>query len=478
MPPKKKPVQAGKFKPLKRPTKKATAAEPSASTNNAAAATSSSSNDAKPRSTTTSTASKPSNNNSRSRSPKGRGGGRGSSGRGGGRGGRGRGGRGGRFIAPTGQAFFTGNASAGGGTTNNASAAAAGTRAARGGGGPIDPTRLSSATGPTAQKYTVTREAAKSAAAAARAREGEGEEIVVMEMDLEEDDDDEGGKKKKSVLEQDRPEREGPSLYDDEVQETTVDIDAYEYDSDSSIEEEKQRRKGNVSHFRMAPNQLPFPVAPHQQSMYDCQGATNKSSLIADEKKSADVEMATEQQSSFTLSDPVLESPFIDVNKASESLKQLELDSWFLMKFPTRLPHLDNSGSGGLKANVKSEMSEGDEPDFVGSSSNDVTDITPATVSVGAGPSTATGYDDTLKDIPPGRYGRIVVRKSGRTELIVGGGDSGEPEVRMLVHEGLQCGFRQEAVSIDPDESTFVTLGNVNKSIVVTPDIEKAFASS
>lgn len=95
-----------------------------------------------------------------------------------------------------------------------------------------------------------------------------------------------------------------------------------------------------------------------------------------------------------------------------------------------------------------------------------------ATVSVGAGPSTATGYDDTLKDIPPGRYGRIVVRKSGRTELIVGGGDTSEPEVRMLVHEGLQCGFRQEAVSIDPDESTFVTLGNVNKSIVVTPDIK------
>jgi hypothetical protein len=48
----------------------------------------------------------------------------------------------------------------------------------------------------------------------------------------------------------------------------------------------------------------------------------------------------------------------------------------------------------------------------------------------------------------------------------------------MLIHEGLQCGFRQEAVSIDPDEATFITLGNVNKSIVVTPDIEQAFAFS
>ena len=475
MPPKKKPVQAGKFKPLKRPAKKAAVAtEPSSASTKPAAAPSSSNNDVKqPGSTTTTTAAadKPTaTTNSRSRSPKGRGGGRGSNG------GRGRGGRGGRgkFIAPTGQAFFTGNAIATG--TSNASAAAAGTRAARGGHGPVD--SISAATGPTAPKYTVTREAAKSAAAAARAREGEGEEIVVMEMDLDDDDNDEGKKKKKSVLEQDRPEREGPSLYDDEVEETVVDMDAFEYDSDSSIEEEKQRRKGHVGQFRMAPTQLPFPVAPHQQAMYDCQDATKNTSLI-EEKKSADVEMSTEkQQSSSLLSDPVLESPFIDLNTATEDLKQLELDSWFLMKFPTRLPHLNNSVSGGSNPNVKKEISEGDEPDFVGSSNEVNNNMMSATVSVGEGPSTATGYDDTLKDIPPGRYGRIVVRKSGRTELIVGGGDSGEPEVRMLVHEGLQCGFRQEAVAIDPDESTFVTLGNVNKSIVVTPDIEKAFALS
>jgi len=461
MPPK-KPVQAGKFKPLKRPTKKAASAEPSTSTDNAAAAATSSSTDVNPSSSTTTAT------NSRSRSPKG---GRGD---GGGRGGgRGRGGRGGRgkFIAPTGQAFFTGNAIAGGSTS---ASAAAGARAARGG-GPVD---ISGATSATTQKYNVTRNAAAAESAAAKAREGEGEEIVVMEMDLE-DGEEEGGKKKKSVLEQDRPEREGPSLFDNEdIQETPLDADAYEYDSDSSIEEQKQRRKGNVSNFRMAPIQLPFPVAPHQQSMYDCQGATT-TSLIADKKKSSDVEMSTEQQSSSILSDPELESPFIDVTTASEDLKQLELNSWFLMKFPTRLPHLDNSGGGDSKpTNVNSEMSEGDEPDLVGSS-NDANDtMMPATVSVGAGPSSATGYDDTLKDIPPCKYGRIVVRKSGRTELIVGGGDSGEPEVRMLIHEGLQCGFRQEAVSIDPDEATFITLGNVNKSIVVTPDIEQAFAFS
>merc|ERR1712183_40415 len=87
------------------------------------------------------------------------------------------------------------------------------------------------------------------------------------------------------------------------------------------------------------------------------------------------------------------------------------------------------------------------------------------------------GYDDTLKDVSPGRYGRIIVRESGKTELVIGGGADGSPEVHLLIHEGLQCGFSQEAVSIDPSTATFVSLGDVNKSLVVTPDVEKAFVS-
>jgi hypothetical protein len=42
----------------------------------------------------------------------------------------------------------------------------------------------------------------------------------------------------------------------------------------------------------------------------------------------------------------------------------------------------------------------------------------------------------------------------------------------------LQCGFRQEAVCIDPDGATFVSLGSVDKSLIVTPDIERAFSVS
>ena len=188
------------------------------------------------------------------------------------------------------------------------------------------------------------------------------------------------------------------------------------------------------------------------------------------------------------------------------------------MKFPTRLPHLDASSasSGASKrraARIKSELFDelDNAPDAVGSSPHP---DAIASGESGAPPSAtassgAPGYDDTLKDAAAGRYGRIVVRKSGKTELIIGGGDDGHEvrkvdtilavlssrvspsrhsllvsvafslsKVRLLVHEGLQCGFRQEAVCIDPDSATFVSLGSVDKSLVVTPDIERAFAVS
>jgi RNA polymerase III RPC4 len=39
----------------------------------------------------------------------------------------------------------------------------------------------------------------------------------------------------------------------------------------------------------------------------------------------------------------------------------------------------------------------------------------------------------------------------------------------MHVHEGLSCGFRQEAVLIDQHGAEFLSLGNVGKSVVVSP---------
>ena len=41
----------------------------------------------------------------------------------------------------------------------------------------------------------------------------------------------------------------------------------------------------------------------------------------------------------------------------------------------------------------------------------------------------------------------------------------------MNVAEGIHCGFQQLAVSIDMDKGEYVPLGNVEKTIVVSPNL-------
>lgn len=517
MPPK-APSQAGRFKPLKRPAKK-----PEASTAAEGGAASSANTSSSDRAGGGGRGQRPSRGDAndrgsgrggrgdRSKSP----GGRGRGARGGGRAGSGRGGRGGRFIAPTGAAFFTGAcakrsdtaggfasvAAVGGGGDVNGDDPRTEVKIAAGQDGAIFIPGSSSASGAVGSRGSsginkVSNSAAESMAAAARAKLGEGEEIVVAEMELEDGETADDGKKKSVLDGPSRSERfDGmPSLFDDEndvpmISDHATLADAFVYDSDSSEEERRVKRKqqqrggggGKNSNSGVAPTQLPFPVGVNQQPMYNCQEG-----MFDDEKKieAEPIASSSTTQASSKLNDPPIQSPFLDVTYASEEMKQAENNSWFLMKFPTRLPHLDNnsmvsSTKSGKKA-VKAEVDE-DGLELVGSANVDTSmDIPTAATSVSSSATVggALGYDDTLKDCAPGKYGKIVVFKSGRTELVVGGGDSGRPEVRMLIHEGLQCGFRQEAVSIDPEEATFVPMGDVGKALVVVPDVERAFAHS
>lgn len=41
------------------------------------------------------------------------------------------------------------------------------------------------------------------------------------------------------------------------------------------------------------------------------------------------------------------------------------------------------------------------------------------------------------------------------------------------MNEGLSCSFQQQAVVVDADKGNYIPLGNVNKSIVVSPDLER-----
>jgi hypothetical protein len=50
-------------------------------------------------------------------------------------------------------------------------------------------------------------------------------------------------------------------------------------------------------------------------------------------------------------------------------------------------------------------------------------------------------------------------------------------QVRFNVTEGLSCGFLQQVVTTDTDKGNYTELGEVKKSIVVSPILDSAFSN-
>jgi hypothetical protein len=183
------------------------------------------------------------------------------------------------------------------------------------------------------------------------------------------------------------------------------------YDSDSS---EEDRRHANRPAMSDAPTSLPFPVAPlpvgiggHDRSvLYSCQ---QREECENEQKEPVLIEIQRD--------DPLV-SPFCDRNN-STSHKQEE-DSWFIFQFPTRLPP--------LKSIVVPDTVQSNEPvPVVSAVTPDIPESSAADV---ATPCTDThSFDNTLLSTPAGRLGKIVVYKSGRTVLLMGG-ENGSPQVR------------------------------------------------
>jgi hypothetical protein len=352
--------------------------------------------------------------------------------------------------------------------------------------------------------------------AAARARLGEGEEMIVGELEGDGIGDTKLRKEKASGL--DGEERKYPSRFEkEEEEEADLDISHYTYDSDSSgdgdvkrtqqaTKAQKGRQPGRhgAGPVVLQPKQLPIPppTTPGAKTptyLYDCQEKKNNQALESND--------AT-PHNEYKLNDPPFEPPFLNVAESDLAAIRQEQSSWILMKFPTRLPnlHTDSTISGQrAKAQQQSSMAAGfvdlddphlelpmdtqmeePTPDPVSSISNPTLNFPTNTPAPGVGgggggnpdASESYGYDDTLKDASAGRYGKIVMYKSGKAYLVVGGDDgSGTPPVRMQLTTGLPCGFLQQAVAIDPERQTYIPLGEVKKSLVVTPAIEEVFPS-
>lgn len=143
----------------------------------------------------------------------------------------------------------------------------------------------------------------------------------------------------------------------------------------------------------------------------------------------------------------------------SKLMEQNDSDDWFLVQLPTRLPKV---------ALNKSEDTEKDD-----NTAED--DGIPGgglsqTAFVATKPILTTAFDNSLANAKPGRFGKIKVYKSGRSELVLSNG------VKLDLVEGLTCSFEQHAVSIDVNEGKFVPFGKVNMTVTATPNVNEPAA--
>jgi len=163
-------------------------------------------------------------------------------------------------------------------------------------------------------------------------------------------------------------------------------------------------------------------------------------------------------------------SPFMAKHKADGALD--EKNSWFLVQLPTRLPPMQKGFSSNENNNGDAEGADGTDGngmmDSTPSSSDATTNVMNNISEVAVPPVTTSGFDNGLDKIAPGMVGKILVYKSGKTVLVMDGpGD----KITMNVNEGLSCTFHQQAVTVNVKEGQYVTLGDVNKSIVISPDL-------
>ena len=165
---------------------------------------------------------------------------------------------------------------------------------------------------------------------------------------------------------------------------------------------------------------------------------------------------------------------FLDLDRASQADRAVEGRSWIVLKMPPRLPPLDPSSGtwvkaeGGGDAAAPMEVDSGALGGGGGGGGGPPAPMDEPQRYPGA-PKPAARYDDVLRSAPAGRYGRIRVRRSGRAVLVIGEGTP--EEVTLDLNEGIPCSFLQQAVNIDPENGTYLNMGEVHRSIVATPDL-------
>jgi hypothetical protein len=86
----------------------------------------------------------------------------------------------------------------------------------------------------------------------------------------------------------------------------------------------------------------------------------------------------------------------------------------------------------------------------------------------GAGPSTAGAFDgrpSSLSELPSEKIGKFLVMRDGSVMAHIGG-------VYFEVSPGIPCKMHQEFSVVDPHSKEMTVLGELQRRVVVTPDLE------
>mmetsp|Transcript_1265 Transcript_1265/g.1443 ORF Transcript_1265/g.1443 Transcript_1265/m.1443 type:complete len:430 (+) Transcript_1265:39-1328(+) len=234
------------------------------------------------------------------------------------------------------------------------------------------------------------------------------------------------------------------------------------YDSDSSDERFAMKSRENVN--VIAPLELPFSTRSLPTIDYDTPSSNKPDAVTSSNCNESNTLYHSE------LAQPM--SPFFAMHKNNEKLD--EKNAWFMVQLPTRLPPLQKKSFSNQNDDVAAggrggaRITEGSDTVNETTSSSD-TNILNNISEVIVPPVTTSNFDNGLDTIAPGRIGKIVVYKSGKTILVVDSPDS--KKISMEVNEGLTCTFHQEAIAVSVEEGNFISLGDVNKSIVISPDL-------
>jgi hypothetical protein len=212
------------------------------------------------------------------------------------------------------------------------------------------------------------------------------------------------------------------------------------YDSDSSDERNTKKSRDNVN--MITPLELPFSMGTRSAGDYDIADSDKPDAISSNN--------GNENKSMYQSESVQPPSPFVALHNTKEILN--EKNSWFLVQLPTRLPPMQKKSStsdNGDVAAAAAAAAGGEVDDMVNEtpetpSSSDTTNIMNNISEVVVPPVTTSNFDNGLDTIAPGRIGKIVVYKSGRTVLVLDSPDAKKVSyVYLILERTFFVGFKQ-----------------------------------